>query len=124
VYTGFALQASFPARFSAWFIVGRTTKTAVIRGFIADYFRFIGIIEAQTLCAVLPIIRAHRLKLPRSVYENPDYRMRNGKPITVERPQRAFPDEQEIQPRRLCLQGVAPGDHRAGVTAGYQAARG
>jgi hypothetical protein len=35
---------------------------------------------------VLPLIRAHRPKLPHPVYETTDYRMPNGKPVIADRP--------------------------------------
>ena len=77
--------------------VGRT-RTTVLQPFThqwmgtfagpgnGDYSRFPGIIEAQSLCVVLPLIRAHRPNLPHPVYENPNYRMPYGKPVTADRP--------------------------------------
>jgi DNA-binding GntR family transcriptional regulator len=64
------------------------------------------LIEAQSLCAELPTIQANRTKMPHSVYEIPIYRMPNGEPVTADRSQRVFPDEQEIHPRRFCLQAL------------------
>jgi hypothetical protein len=42
-----------------------------------DYSLFRGTFEAQSLGGVLPIIRAHRPKLPHPVYYILNYRMRN-----------------------------------------------
>jgi hypothetical protein len=55
----------------------RPQKIAAVHARTSDYSRFPGAIEAQSLCAVLPLIRAHRPKLPHLVYEIPNYRMQN-----------------------------------------------
>src|SRR5450756_1249853 len=77
------------------------------------YSRFCSLFEAQSLGGVLPFIRAHRPKLPHPVYAFSNYRMRSFGGLS-EAPQRDR-NEQEIHPRRFCLQGIAPGIHRAGA---------
>jgi len=42
-----------------------------------NYRAFCRRFEAQSLSGVLPLIRAHRPKLPHSVYQILDYRMRD-----------------------------------------------
>jgi DNA-binding GntR family transcriptional regulator len=51
----------------------------------ADYSCFQGLIEAQSLGDVLPLIRADRPKLPHPVYANRNYRMRNSVELSRER---------------------------------------
>ena len=52
-------------------------KSPVPGAELVDYFLFSGLIEAQSLSAVLPVIRAERPELPHPVYQLATYRIRD-----------------------------------------------